>query len=393
MASQDIILKILSYVETLDAVRYSLVCRAWRHYWASLPVLNFNSNSFTSCSAFVTFVGRVLHDRQRVSLELCRFWLDIPGPYSSDDDSGDDVSVDVDVEGLEMVVMIVIRYALELNVKYLSLLYPSAIEEEEWDAIFSCQSLAYLELYRVLYIFGNFIRYSNTTLTKLHLVRCQCTFSLYVDDYDDSCDPFKNSCDPFKNFCDPFKNLLNLKELLISECELPSCILKISCPYLTKFTLSKMKDRYADPKHDFELCTPKLKFFSLIDSPIDHSFSLPPSLPSLEVELDIVPSRVLDEQSFFNSLLHFFGIIGEAKSLTLSLRTIQILSLIPAHLRLASPFTVMNILKVKLPHGAPSIIMPADVIAFLLSGAPTRAFVVRFFKADSQAGAWERIDS
>ncbi|KAK9284793.1 hypothetical protein L1049_023970 [Liquidambar formosana] len=64
---EHLLLHILSFLPTLDAIQTSFVCRKWRHLWSSLPFLHFSHTLFPSSNSpsetrrsFTDFVDRTL---------------------------------------------------------------------------------------------------------------------------------------------------------------------------------------------------------------------------------------------------------------------------------------------------------------------------------------------
>ncbi|KAF7814119.1 putative F-box/FBD/LRR-repeat protein [Senna tora] len=70
---------ILSFMETKDAMRTSVLSKRWRYIWTSTPCLNLNSKSFSKLADFRKFVIWVLSHRDSShikSLTYCRFGVD-----------------------------------------------------------------------------------------------------------------------------------------------------------------------------------------------------------------------------------------------------------------------------------------------------------------------------
>ncbi|MFS8030177.1 putative F-box domain, leucine-rich repeat domain superfamily, F-box-like domain superfamily [Helianthus anomalus] len=59
----DLIHKILSFIDVKYAIRTSALSSRWRYIWTSMPCLNFSSEGFHSLPEFSKFVTRVLSTR------------------------------------------------------------------------------------------------------------------------------------------------------------------------------------------------------------------------------------------------------------------------------------------------------------------------------------------
>ncbi|KAJ0914707.1 putative F-box domain, leucine-rich repeat domain superfamily, F-box-like domain superfamily [Helianthus annuus] len=81
--SDDLILKILSFVSLKDAVRTSVLSHRWRHLWTSIPHLSFSSQDFSSMRKLSKSVARVLSCRN-VQVQLSSFNLYLHGKRAHD---------------------------------------------------------------------------------------------------------------------------------------------------------------------------------------------------------------------------------------------------------------------------------------------------------------------
>ncbi|KAI3713746.1 hypothetical protein L1987_72332 [Smallanthus sonchifolius] len=66
----DLIHKILSFIDIRDAIGTSVLSSRWRFIWTSKPYLNFSSENFDKLSKFSEFVTHVLSRRNNLSEEI-----------------------------------------------------------------------------------------------------------------------------------------------------------------------------------------------------------------------------------------------------------------------------------------------------------------------------------
>ncbi|XP_057431881.1 F-box/FBD/LRR-repeat protein At1g80470-like [Lotus japonicus] len=365
----EIVEHILSYVETKDAMQCSVLSKRWRSLWRALPVLNFDSASFTHYSSFANFVLHVLHSSTSLTLTHCKFWFDISNPIFCC------LQICIDRQDLcEGLVRMFIHHVTTHGVQHLTLLFPRIVDD--LPLLFSCQSLQHLQLFELIILPDC---WGFASLTTLHLVRCS-----FMVDWDYGVGDLQ-SYDSSDGSFDPFENFVNLTHLLISDCRFPSKvrILDIRAPHLTNLTISSMEHvRNICPDCKIIVASPTLTTFNFVDSHVLQLF-LVGSCSIERAHLDVaVTGYQVPKHDFISRLIDMFWAIGDAKDVTLSFQTISILSQFPAELRHPCPFTGMQILRVKVLNESCSTTMsiPVEVLNFLLQGSPTKTFKVEAIK-------------
>ncbi|XP_027335996.1 putative F-box/FBD/LRR-repeat protein At4g13965 [Abrus precatorius] len=269
---------ILSFMETKDAIRTSVLSKRWRYIWTSVPCLNFSSKSFTRLVDFKKFVQWVLSHRDSSHVQLLvynRFGVD----YATD----------------QYLLNKVIEYAASHGVEEIKINLRAKTSGsppvEIPLSLFTCQSLKKLELkdchptnvssplgcksldvlhlehfsmYPAAADFSNpFASLSGLfgfmTLTTLHLI----SFTLCYTGTD-CLDPFGN-CVNLKNLHlseMSFKSDLNPKAFVISGpklnnlslmCNRFKCKIVVAAPQLTNFNYL-----YSTPRAFFEFSLPSL---------------------------------------------------------------------------------------------------------------------------------------
>ncbi|XP_028793870.1 F-box/LRR-repeat protein 25 [Neltuma alba] len=365
----EILQHILSFLDTKMAVQTSVVCKRLRYLWVSLPVLSIDSESFRYYSSFSDFVLSVL-SRKDASSNICKFWFDISNPiYSS-------IQMCIDSHDLfEPLVKRVIDHVVDHGVQHLSFHFPRIVDE--LPRLFYCQSLKTLELLEIIIPPNTNLDFH--TLTSLHLVKC----SFILDG---------------EGTLDPFQCCFNLKNLVISDCRIPSRVksFEISAPQLTNLTISRMEHvRNLNPHCKIVLTSTKITSFKFVESHI-LEFSIP-ALPFIEsVDVDalladyLFGNEGLAKRKFVSHLIEMLRAIGGAEIVGLSFETLTMLSKFPDVLRCPSLFSRMKVLKVKVPHGPSSFTIPDKIITSLFSGSPTKDFRVEHLKKQ-QGRAQERL--
>ncbi|KAM0000625.1 putative F-box domain-containing protein [Helianthus debilis subsp. tardiflorus] len=131
--SDDLILKILSFVGLKDAVRTSVLSHRWRHLWTSITHLSFSSQDFSSMRKLSKSVTRVL-SRRNTQVQLSSFDLYLHGKPAHD------------------VAQKIMNHAFSLNVQQVNFtcLFETGQTNgtlcRQWNSLFLSQALKHLTL-------------------------------------------------------------------------------------------------------------------------------------------------------------------------------------------------------------------------------------------------------
>ncbi|KAJ9540302.1 hypothetical protein OSB04_026808 [Centaurea solstitialis] len=298
-------LHILSFLDTKEAVRMSLLSKQWFSLWTSMPVLHLNCSDFCRVE-FDKFVNHVLRYRDH-SAELnkltftCLHALSCPN-YT---------------------LKKVLDYAFSHGVNHLKLSITC------FDSRPFC------------------LHTSSFDLLKTLKIKSQCYFS---------CTPFLSGS--FKNLtvlhlkgsnimnddCEPF--LLGfpmLEKLVLEGCYLGE-ILRVEALKLSDLTISC--HGYFD-RCECELRTPNLRFFKYTgwDFPRLETHDGLPVLDTVVIDLEGL-CKLSEEKRRIDDLISLFRGVGNARSVTLSSRIARLLCLFEGNLEeLDSPFCDLKCLK------------------------------------------------
>ncbi|KAF7842771.1 F-box/LRR-repeat protein 25-like [Senna tora] len=322
----EVIHLILSFLKTKLAVQTCVLSKRWRSLWTGILTLHFKESSFSNYVSFIKFLNHVfLHkDHSKTILQF-----KISSSYISD--------------------YTISRLVLDFLVKHdrdiQDLVISSYIYQWEflspsyWDLFHTWDSLKTLSLEYICIPIN--VEYGFVSLMSLHLYNCEL-----VDDYDYSLD-----------------------RILAGN-------IKITAPQLKEFKMSYLFfEDPVDPHFKMILSFPKLLSFCFEGNELLHiSFLHHPVLQKLTVDYDVC----LPSQSDYKHLINIFGAIGGAKFVTLSEKTICVLSKVPDVAKgKQPPFCEIQELKIIVTRimsemgNKFSFTVPSCVITYLLSKSPS----------------------
>ncbi|KAI4317517.1 hypothetical protein L6164_025380 [Bauhinia variegata] len=312
----ELLIHILSFLDASDAFNTSFLSKRWKHLWVKLPILRFSSRSFPRDHLLVDFVQHFL---------LLR---------------GDAIVTDLSfvnhrenhMRSFYFFVEGIMNYVKHRGIQ--SLRISADIETQAISQLFDCQSLQSLKLERIL---TGLQALDFIALKKLDLVCCR--FNCYD-----------------KKSLDLFKGCSNLQSLTLDSCQFICGILdklEISAPELTDLNILWMRHRgNLNGGCVIELSTPKLKTFTYGYSDL-YQFSIMVDLPLMhQLHVDAFRGCGCFDRSEVgslntaNQLVNLFKAMGNAKFVTLTARTIGVLSALPSQLDGPAPFSQLSTLKI-----------------------------------------------
>ncbi|XP_071693113.1 putative F-box/FBD/LRR-repeat protein At4g13965 [Rutidosis leptorrhynchoides] len=333
----DLIHKILSFIDIKRVGQTSVLSSRWRFVWTSMPYLNFSSGGRSSLLKFSNIVKQVLSGRNN-EIDVYSVKLDFRGKVS------------------QVFVSRILNYAFSHNVQEMTI--TSSEKQIEFPlSLFNCQSLKNLTLG------GSGYRNSLTATSTLELPSLTTLHLDHVTLIDDSSHSYISKC-------------VNLKNLTLEYCKMMgSGGFTIWHPQLLSFTLKFGKGVV-------KVIAPQLKYVSLYlftyddddDDDVyavDEVNSLPfflNGVPLLE-EVDICIRYPDDAPKIIKMLQQFHAV----KYLTINLEIVECLS---SRVRLISnqpsPFANLKTLKI---YPAKEISKKVDVSAvvksYLLDSSPS----------------------
>ncbi|KAK1409645.1 hypothetical protein QVD17_36174 [Tagetes erecta] len=323
--SDDLLIPILSHLDTKLAVQSSILSKRWVNLWKFLPVLNFTSHNVKSDYYF--FIHKVLVDRSN-SIVINRFNIRV-SDYRT--------------------VARVLRDALTHGVSDLSIDTSENLDKYRPISCFkSSDSLIHLSLKGML-DFGKLPSFVG--LVSLRLERARIVES----------EPF--SCFP------------NLEKLYLVNCKMEICSAGLEV-IASKLSVLSISSCFHIPVPYFELMlsTPKLTLLEL-EGLIPMGFVVVDELPCLHtVHIDLYFTHnfdgVVNYQQKFN-LIHMLGYFKNAECVHLSPSTVELLSLSESMLvKEHCPFDNLKLLNLIPPPNKPAPQLDSWVTAYLFKDCP-----------------------
>ncbi|PWA66628.1 F-box domain, Leucine-rich repeat domain, L domain-like protein [Artemisia annua] len=188
----DLIHKILSFNDTIDAINTSTLSSRWRCIWTTMTCLDFSSEDFPNLPKFSKFVKHVLsgRDNQR---EVSSVKLSFHGKAS------------------QVFVKRILEYAFSHNVQQLDITCLAESKIEFPLSLFSSQTLKHLILKKAYRHKGHILRGGSMTLTSTWEVPALTTLHL---------NEITLSQDNTDNFSGLISKCVNLKNLTLTRCHM-----------------------------------------------------------------------------------------------------------------------------------------------------------------------------
>jgi len=279
-----VILHILSFLNTKDAVQTCILSPRYKDLWKRVPALVLHSTDFQTYKKFTKFVSKVLSLRDSsISLQTLDFKRDV-GRLNPD------------------ILKMIVEYVVSHNVQRLGLFVVGGIAQIP-PIMFSCQTITHLKL--CIYNKGG----HETVFPKSFNLSALTSLQLQNVEF----------CVGNNDRAEPFSTFNKLNSLLISNCTVSaSKILCISNSTLVSLT---MYNKFIDHKnYTIELSTPSLCTFSFTGNPMKLYGKDVSSLKHVDIYANANPYQKEPPLFLFSWLLEFPNI----KSLTVSDSTLQV---------------------------------------------------------------------
>ncbi|XP_021758555.1 putative FBD-associated F-box protein At3g50710 [Chenopodium quinoa] len=235
-----LLLEILSFLSTKEAVATSILSKRWKFFWTQVPVLNFSMYGSVSVNCFNAFVDRVLICNDTKSLRLCQFKCTCRRIVNA-------------LQYYKWIRNIMRRDVVEIDLNLKRGKLPSGI--------FSNEKLMVLKLTDFYSPLRNSIHLPN--LLTLHLTRIKFSEKFSLDDI--------------------LMRLPRLEELIILNCFILQnmCIRSSSLKRLNLFDLYRMEE----DKIDTIVAVPSLEYLCIDDFILDCKFDIMPSLTEARLHI------------------------------------------------------------------------------------------------------------
>ncbi|KAK9052906.1 hypothetical protein SSX86_029536 [Deinandra increscens subsp. villosa] len=357
----DLIHKILSFLDIKQAMGTSALSSRWQYVWTSMPCLNFSSAKFHKLPDFSKFVTHVL-SRRNNEIDVSSVKLHFRGKYT------------------QVFVKRILDYAFSHKVQQLNVTRLDGKKMEVPFSLFNSQSLKHLTLNGSCY--PNSILtppiWDLPALTTLNLI----SVTLY-DDSTDKCAGLFSNCANLKNLTLRTCGLMGSNDFNICHPGLSSLRLEdvrnganVVTPQLKKLTI-----KYC--RCELQISAPRLSFLHFEDSHYYRSMDLSADFLSLQ-KVDIhIPCYSIDKEDA-HGIVSLLQQLHSVKFLTLNLEIIKTLSsFVELISHLPSPFTNLKRLKIYPAYVDPDeetqseeLTMCSKVKSYLLDGSLGATFTM-----------------
>ncbi|PWA68299.1 F-box domain, Leucine-rich repeat domain, L domain-like protein [Artemisia annua] len=359
----DLIHKILSFNDTVDAIGMSSLSSRWKYIWKSTPCLDFSSDDFSTLRMFSKYIKNVLSGR---------------------DNERDVSSVKLKFRGKSSQVFVkkILNYAFSHNVQQLTVIWLIDNKIDFPLSLFSSQSLKHLTLKKI-YCGSHRGLYMKDSTTLTSMWELPALTTLHLDGITLS-----------DENADIISKCLNLMNLMLSDCTM----IGSNGFNICHSRLSNLKIEVVDGTVKFvRILAPELKNLSIKGLLKEIQISAPDLVYLLLVNIDFMNFSADDFHSLekvdicksypFNTDPHkIVGLLQRlhsVKSLTLNMEILEHLSSsVEVISHQPSPFANLKSLKIypkriakwELPKEI--VDMSIEVKNYLLDGSPSAAFTM-----------------
>ncbi|XP_076911979.1 F-box/FBD/LRR-repeat protein At5g56420-like [Bidens hawaiensis] len=389
----DLIHKILSFLNITEVIGNSVLSPRWRYIWTSMPYLTFSTEDFSTLPKFSKFVTQVLSRRNNLT-EVYSVKLSFRGKVS------------------QVFVRRILNYAFSHNVQQLNVVFLHEKDTEIPLSLFSSQSLKHLSLTAYVHHkkrrsrFRCYFFTQTSTWELSALITLELHSVALCDDETDKCVGIFTKCAnlknlTLKNFTTMGSDGFNISHPLLSNLTLGNDhdsvkVVKVVAPHLGNLTI--------------EFCHAEHVIFAPHLASLLYGGSRPLLLStdgfcSLE-KADICVSypRDADAHQIVNLLLQLYNV----HFLTLNLEIVELLSS-SVGLELHQPSPFVNLKRLHIyplerycwwERSPKKVAMHTELKTYLLDGSPGCTFTMVLFEitarkliAELRALIWKEKDN
>ncbi|XP_071705196.1 FBD-associated F-box protein At3g52670-like [Rutidosis leptorrhynchoides] len=311
----DIINKILSYIETKDAIKTSILSSRWKYTWKSIPHFNFDTHDIlihyaSSLSMLLMFCLPAIMKKELSSVKLC-----FRGEVS------------------QAFVEPIMNYAFSHNVQKMTIICSYGKQIEFPLSLFISQSLKDLTLFECSISTTIKSSWDLPTLTTLHFDRVNLSNVIPFQDGESTSTEVSHAKDDVE-YGGLFSKRPNLKNLTLSDCNIyvddftiyhsqlsnfsikngrSYSVVNVVAPHLKDLTVVKFKG-------DFMISAPKLSSLTYESEYYTELYSAY-GFSSLE-KVDFYISCPYDEDA--PKIIHVLQQFGNVKYFTLGLEVVEV---------------------------------------------------------------------